>query len=246
MMYELPPQPSGTPEQQLIALRDYLVRLARDLDRAGNADAIITDALGRATSKAQQQAIRAVQDEAASLKSLIVKNADKVTEYTDTRIDSLSSTYVAISDYGNYYEQIDTKVQQTARNTVESYHYTESIDALNTYMTELNGQIRRGLIEDPYTHETSLGIAISENLSFTGQTHEEGGVTYYELTPWQTLGLYTSKGWQFWIHGQKMGWFDSSDSMLHVANVYVESTLQIGKNWQVTTDGGFGIRYMGA
>ena len=245
MMFELPPMASGPPEQQLLALRDYLVRLAKELDRVGNADAMVTDIAGKVSNKVQRQAVKAVQDQSQNLKALIVKNADQITEYTDSRFDELHSTYVAISDYGNYYNQIDTKVQQTARDTIETYHYTESIAALNTYMTELNGQIRRGLIEDPDTHEIHLGIAISEELSFTGQTQDVGGLTYYELTPGQTLGLYTSTGWQFWINGQRMGWFSSQDSMLHVANIVVEDNLQIGADWQIGTSGGFGLRYIG-
>ena len=245
MMYELPPQMTGTAEQQLVALRDYLVRLARDLDRAGNSEVAITDIVTKATDKVQQNAAQAVQSQAQNLKALIVKNANEITAYADSIVTDLHSNYVAISDYGNYYEQIDTMVQQTARDTIESYHYQESIDSLDSYVRELNGQIRRGLIEDPATHEIHLGIAISEELSFTGNTQDVGGNTYYELTPGQTLGLYTSTGWQFWISGQKMGWFSSQDSMLHVANITVEDRLQLGAGWQITTTNGFGLRYIG-
>lgn len=245
MMYELPPQAQGTPEQQLMALRDYLVRLARDLDRAGNTDMVITDIVGKATKAVEKETVKVIQDQSQTLKALIVKNANEITAYADEINTDLHSHYVAISDYGNYYEQIDTKVQQTARGTIESYHYTEAIDALDNYMTDLNGQIRRGLIEDPDTHEVHLGIAISESLSFTGQTQEVGGVTYYELTPGQTLGLYTSTGWQFWINGVKRGWFSSQDSMLHVSNIIVESKLRAGADWEISTSGGFGLRYIG-
>ena len=112
-------------------------------------------------------------------------------------------------------------------------------------MTELNGQIRRGVIEDPETHEVHLGIAISEQLSFTGQTQTEGGLTYYELAPGQTLGLYTSTGWQFWINGVRRGWFSSEDSMLHVSNIVVENRLQLGSDWEIVSAGGFGLRYIG-
>ena len=245
MMYDLPPQLEGTTEQQLASLRDYLVRLARELDRAGSSETAITDIVSKAANTAQKSAAKAVQDQAQSLKAIIVKNANAITEYADSLVSDLRSTYVAISDYGNYYEQIDTKVQQTARDTIESYHYQETIESLDRYVTELNGQIRRGLMEDPETHEVHLGIAISEELSFTGNTQTFGGNTYYELTPGQTLGLYTSTGWQFWINGQKMGWFSSQDSMLHVANIVVENTLQIGANWQISTTNGFGLRYIG-
>ena len=112
-------------------------------------------------------------------------------------------------------------------------------------MTGLGGQIRRGIIEDPVTHEMHLGIAISETLSFTGQTQSVGGVTYYERTPGQTLGLYTARGWQFWINGVRRGWFSSEDSKLHISNLVVEEKLQLGADWQIGTGGGFGIRYTG-
>lgn len=246
MMYELPPLSQGTPEQQIADLRNYLVRLARDLDRVGNGEVTISEAVKSASEQAKAQSAQAMQQQASSLKALIIKNADKIRAEEEARYDELKSTYVAISDYGNYYEDIEQKVEQTARGTVESYRYTERIDALDDYMTEINGQIRRGMIEDPDTHEIHLGIAISESLEFTGQTHDEDGITYYVLSPGQTLGLYTSTGWQFWINGQKMGWFSSEDSMLHVANITVENELQVGANWVISAATGFGLRYTGA
>lgn len=243
MMYELPPQVQGSSD--LLAIRDYLVRLARDLDRLNGSEQI-TELVSKATTKVQKEAAKSIQDQATTLKSLIVKNAHTIEAYADEITTDLHSHYVAISDYGNYYEQIETQVQQTARDTVETYHYTEAIEGLNSFMSDLNGQIRRGIIEDPDDPNVHhLGIAISENIKFTGQTVDVGGVTYYEIGDKQTFGLYTSKGWQFWIDGQKMGWFDSEDSMLHVANIVVEDVLQIGAHWQISTTNGFGLRYIG-
>ena len=242
MSYELPPQARGGAEEQLAALRDYLVRLAQELERAEHGG---TAAAAKAADAVREKSEAALREQASALKALIVKNADEIGEMTDARFDSLSSRYVAVSEYGNYYGQIDTQVRQTARETVESYHYTEAVEALERYMSTLNGQIRRGVIEDPETHELHLGIAISETLSFTGQTQSVGGVTYYELTPGQTLGLYTARGWQFWINGVRRGWFSSEDSMLHISNLVVEEKLQLGADWQIGTGGGFGIRYTG-
>ena len=119
------------------------------------------------------------------------------------------------------------------------------MEFLERHMSELSGQIRRGLIEDPETHEIHLGIAVSESLSFTGQTQSVGGATYYELSPGQTLGLYTSTGWQFWINGVKRGWFSSLDSLLHVSKVLVEEKLRAGADWEISGSGGFGVRYVG-
>ena len=245
MSLELPPMAQGTAEQQLAALRDYLVRMAQSLDPvSGSSERILAEAR-KGADKAQEKAVKDIRARAASLKALILKTADEITAYTDSKAEAFASLYVAKSEYGSYYNQIETQVEQTARDTVESYHYTEAIQALDTYMTELNGQIRRGVIEDPETHEVHLGIAISEQLFFTGQTQTEGGLTYYELSPGQTLGLYTSTGWQFWINGAKRGWFSSEDSMLHVSNIVVENRLQLGSGWEIVSTGGFGLRYIG-
>ena len=245
MTRELPPQLQGTAEQQLAALRDYLVRMAQSLDPvSGSGERILAEAR-KGADKAQEKTVKDIRARAASLKALIIKTADEITAYTDSKAEAFESLYVAKSDYGTYYNQIETQVEQTARNTVETYHYTEAIQALDTYMTDLNGQIRRGVIEDPETHEVHLGIAISEQLSFTGQTQTEGGLTYYELSPGQTLGLYTSTGWQFWINGVKRGWFSSEDSMLHVSNIVVEERLQLGSGWESVVSDGFGLRYIG-
>lgn len=245
MIPEIPPRLQGSPEQQLVAMRDYLVRLSQSLEQVSRSGAAPAVSKAGAAASAQENAAEQVKSTARALKALIIKTADEITAYTDSRVESFESLYVAKSDYGSYYNQIETQVAQTARDTVESYHYTEAFGEMNAYLTDLGGKIRRGVIEDPETHEVHLGIAISEQLSFTGQTQTEGGLTYYELAPGQTLGLYTSRGWQFWIGGVRRGWFSSEDSMLHLSNIVVENRLQLGSEWDVTRANGFGLRYIG-
>jgi len=113
-------------------------------------------------------------------------------------------------------------------------------------MTEINGQIRRGIVTDPSTGEVVTGIAISQSLRFTGEIERgEDGAEYYRLASGQTFGLYTATGWQFWIDGCKKGWYDSVDGMLHIANVAVEDKLQLGGGWQLVSLDGLGLRYTG-
>lgn len=252
---ELPPILSGDTQQQVRALRDYLVRLVQELPDAADTVQIeraVQKAVGAGSADTQTAAAQAAHGQARALRSLIVKTADEIYRSIDTLETGLSSVYLARSDFGDYAETIDTRIVQTARETVESYNYAAQIDAnaartegLLQELTDLEGQIRRGLITDPETGEEALGIAISQNLRYTGKTRTESGLLYYELTPGQTLGLYTSTGWQFWINGSKRGWFDSSDGMLHVAQIAVESRLKLGSGWTVTTGGGFGLRYIG-
>lgn len=248
-MYEYPPILTGDALQQIAALRDYLVRRVRERDAeaemtVAEAAPSVSSGAGGGSSKARVPNTELTQASAA-LRALIVKTADLVERHVDELRQTLHEDYLALSDFGAYRENIDTQILQTARNTVESYHYQEQIDGLQQFTTELNGQIRRGLITDPETQETVLGIAISQELHFTGTTVTQDGLTYYELAPGQTLGLYTATGWQFWINGSKRGWFDSRDGMLHVSQILVESRLQHGSDWLVTTTGGYGIRYIG-
>ncbi len=262
-MYEYPPILTGDALQQIAALRDYLARRVRE-DHADPAPLSPGAGAGDFPREGEQtppapgsgsaKPRSGGYDPAASaaLRSLIVKTADAVERHVDELRTELHEDYLALSDFGSYQEQIETRIVQTARETVESYDYDAritaaegGIDGLQEALTELNGQIRRGLITDPETGETVLGIAVSQELRFTGTTVTEGGLTYWELSPGQTLGLYTSTGWQFWIGGSKRGWFDSRDGKLHVSQIQVESRLQHGEDWLVTTAGGYGIRYIG-
>ena len=256
-MYELPPVLTGAPEEDLRRLRGYLLRLSDELSAAQSAAeeraASLEFSAAGGAAAAESAAAREIGLSASRLKELIIKTAEEIESRTETRFDSLSSQYLARSDFGSYAETISTQIEQTARRTVESYDYAEGIReaaeraaGAESRIEALSGQICRGLMTDAETGETHLGIAIAESLSFTGQTHTENGLSYYTLSPGQTLGLYTSSGWQFWIAGVRRGWFSSADGMLHVSAIAAESTLRLGPDWEMSAEGGLGIRYVGA
>lgn len=249
-MYELPPILTGSEQEQLRSLRDYLVRLTRSLERGENAPTVTAASSG--TVPAVPAAGEKSRETSENLRSLIVKTAHTVERHVERLTQELHEDYLALSDFGSYQEQIATVIEATARGVVESYDFQAAIDAVaercggaESAVTAIRGQIRRGLITDPETGETAMGIAIAEELSFTGATRTENGLEYAELAPGQTLGLYTATGWQFWINGSKRGWFDSRDGMLHIANLAVENSLNLGAGWVMTGTDGFGLRYGG-
>lgn len=273
-MYELPPILSGNSSQQLSALRAYLVRMAQQLntgvisDGSGtagtNAVALSSQTQQEETGVSSPKTIEEVRKNARDLRALILKTAnalsgdiilsqDQQRRYVDDATEQLSSLLVAKSEFGAFTEMIETQISTTARGVVESYDYDELISSaednialLQAYMTSIDGEIRRGIVTDPDTDEAVTGIAISQNLQFTGViVHGDDGAEYYELSTGQTFGLYTSTGWQFWIDGHKRGWYDSVDGMLHIANTAIEDTLQIGGTWRLLNDGGLGIKYTG-
>ena len=271
-MRELPPMPRGDALQQIAALRDYLVRRERARDAetaetAAEANAAASGGAGRpgraaALPESGNDALDARQ-RAARLRALIIKTAEESRNRDDVIVTSVGELshemrqgYLARSEFGEYQQEIRLLIEATARQIVESYGLLEMIRAadaelgelgeeLAAYVTEIGGQIRRGFLKDPDSHQTVLGIAISQQLQFTGQELTDGGWTYYELSPGQTLGLYTSTGWQFWVNGRKVGWFDSSDGMLHTVSQAVEQQIRMG-DWTLSPGNGLGIKYLGA
>ncbi len=272
---------AGTEQQQISALRDYLFRMASSLEAIATAP---TDGAGALVVRADgskvyrtdaTESTEAIRKNAQELRALIIKTANglgdeiaagdaAVTAYADRKTEVYDSRYVAQSEYGAFAENIRSTIESTARGVVEGYGYTAAIqsmqadiDLVQNYLTSINGEIRRGIVEDPDTGEYVTGIAISQELRFSGEVvpgdahHPGDSYTYYSLYSGQTFGLYTSTGWQFWIDGHKKGWFASVDGVLHVARVQVEEDLQVGSDWKVTSGRTFNrsvfeIRYVGA
>ena len=263
LTHELPPILRGTEQQQLAVLRDYLVRLAQSLNTVDNATVISSSSSDKVTKRVTDE----MKQQASDLRSLIIKTADALdvriesnsSEINDINgtISTLGNTYVAQSTFGAYQETVLQTIENTAKNVVESYDYASQITAINAgldslseYLTMINGEIRRGVIEDPLTHQDVLGIAISQSLVFTSGTVEKDGLTYYRIdsSQAQTFGLYTSTGWQFWINGQKVGWFDSTaEAALHVASMITEASIRFGEDWIIDQNSnGIGFRYIGS
>ena len=274
-----PPILQGSMQQQITALRDYLFRIVGDLDgviAAASTEQAVAEVKTLpdgtkiiAPGSEVSRDIANIRKNANELRDLIIKSTNELSEsitngdeylisYVDSKEEEYNSLYLAKSEFGTFEESIDSRIQTSARGVVESYNYGSAItsmqDAINLaqrYYTQIDGEIRRGIVQDPDTGNYEIGIAISQKLEFTGECGEDDpnnpgdGYSYYYLKTGQTFGLYTSTGWQFWINGSKRGWFDSTDSRLHVGSEIVESELQIGE-WEFTAVGGLGIKYVGA
>ena len=247
MIAELPPILSGAPEQQLVALRDYLVRLAQSLETVSEAAVVEARQAAAEVSPAKEAIQEEVRETEGALRSLIIKTADVIQQNIDSITTELHQDYLAISTFGEYQENINTTIVQTARNTVEEYDFEAQIRSLNESITTINGEIIRGFVEDPTTGNIVMGIAIAQTLSYseTDTETDANKNVYYKIADQQTFGLYTSTGWQFWLKGTKIGWFDSLYQMLHTVKLAVETSLTLGDGWVFTTTGGLGIKYTG-
>lgn len=255
MFNEKPPMLSGNSRADLISLRDYLFRLAGSLEAVATAGTDSGSGTAMSYTKDGKQVFRTmtteqqIRENAKNLQALIIKTANDIKQYADSKTEEYNQLYVAQSDFGTFQEEINTTIESTALGVLEDYGYNASISYLQDTVgqlqedyTVLNGQIRRGIVLDPDTGSYVLGIAISQEISFTGAVcdaedvnNPHDGYDYYYISEGQTFGLYTASGWQFWINGHKKGWYSSYDGMLHVANILVENTLQIGSKWELVT-----------
>ena len=249
-MIDYPPILQGSTFLQLQSLRDYLVRMAEELQTVSMAT---TDAAARPTetiSGYKKEIDKAVEDNSAALKSLITKTAAVIQNHVDAISTELHTYYLAASEFGTYQEQVAAQFTATASNVTEAYNLASTTSAShNTFMKDIQGEIRRGLINDPDTGERVVGIAISQKLRFdeNGLGWLDDDNNYYApLASAQTFAIYTSTGWQYWIDGRKVGWFASDDSSLHANAAVIGNSLQVGTNWVFQEDGnGFGVRFIG-
>lgn len=251
---EKPPILSGDNRADLQSLRDYLFRMSQSLGEVATASVDDPTSVSVGYTKDGKQILKSkstaeeIRKNAAELQSLIIKSANEVKRYADSKVEEYNELYVAQSEFGTFQEGLELTITSTARGVVEEYGYQASIDSLDGAVDELkryynviNGEIRRGIVMDPDSGEYVLGIAISQTLNFTGQVCDitdpnhppDDSYDYYYIASGQTFGLYTAMGWQFWINGTRRGWYNSVDGMLHVSNILVENTLQIGQRWEL-------------
>lgn len=246
-MYELPPILRGTEKEQITAIRDYLVRMARTVKDESEGSAVVSSTGGAQTpsstevNKATKDEIQKVMDQ---LRALIIKSAIENGEVLEENLNDFSremaSTYLAKSDFGDYASQTETLITGNA-NRISAL--TTRVDTINEYAAIRHNQMEFGYFT--VDGVTRYGIAISQKLQFvTDSSTIVDGIEYYQLDPEQTMGIYTSEGWEFWVAGKKIGSFDALDSKLHVPAAVVDGTVQTGE-WMIDPVDGWGVKYIG-
>lgn len=251
---EKPPILQGSAEDQIRALRDYLFRMAGSLETVITAPAVGTGTtvtrrradgtVVTETGTAAKADTDAIRKSANELRALIIKHANELQTEIDTKVDEYDASLIAQSEIGTWELGLNSKIETSARGVLETYGLSENtISTINgdmqTYFTQMDGQIRRGFIENPdyplkSTDEYIFGIAISSDLRFEVEApRSDGTYDYYHLVSGQTFGFYTSSGWQFWVDGNKRGYYDSIDQKLHVKDIVADDSLQIGADWQI-------------
>lgn len=185
------------------------------------------------------------------LRTLIIKTADAVRAEQAALELRLQSTYVALSDFGDYQEEIDTRLTATAARIEQALsYYAELSDSLhgvsedfNAYRVDVQGYIRQGVIG--YDGAVPIiGIAMGRDLRVTGAKETVDGTEYEVIDTSSNMSIWTPDKLSFYINGAEAAYF--SNGALYVGTVIVKEKLVLGQDkWQITHDDGFTVRWIG-
>lgn len=241
-----PPQFNGTPEEQIRQVTRYLFRLQRDLN-------IALDGVDKSISQsAQQTAQTAAQKEASeaakTLKALIIKTANFVKQEMDSWTQTLEGNYLAISDFGEYREEVSQEITATATDIVNRFNYESNLAArveeleaenaaLKTYKVETEQYTKSGLLYYDDDDVPVYGYAVGEILTRVIVNGEETVRREDLLSTWAAGRL------NFWQGGRIVAYY--ANNKMYVTDGEFLNSLQIG-DWIITTSGGdYEIDYAG-
>lgn len=246
-----PPRFTGEPEAQLGQMHTWLYQMVEQLNVAMS----VVQAQENAAAQLEQGGggedsnvltTEDLNNQRDQLKSLIIKTASVVRVEMQREIKRLESSYLALSDFGEYREEISREIEETASGTVESYaasigleSYIKDSADLKEWQAETNGYIRKGFIYRNEADVPVLGIAIGQNITTKAVT--EDGMEQLEVSN-QNMGFFTSEGLEFYVNGERVAFF-RNDGM-EVNNATINGRLRIG-NWEISHTDGLEIKWIG-
>ena len=181
--------------------------------------------------------------------NILNRGLEGVYSYMDERVESLSSTYVARSDFGTYREDIDQRITANSTKIEQQFAFASEIQA-NTnrvgadfaaYKTDVEGYIRQGIVG--YDGTTPIiGIAIGQDIRTTQTGVETERGVFDEIDKSSNMSVWTTEKLSFYIGGQEAAYF--SNGKLTVAQIATDRITGSGK-WDVSFTSGVKYKWIG-
>ena len=143
---QYPPMSGGDAAQQLDGLRRYLMQMTDTLNGADwSAGAVLTEISQAidAESLAEQERQTELAGYAA-LKTLIIKTADFAAENSEAFRLKLSGNYVAVSDFGKYWQEASMTVDGNEFGIRQLYEYAAGVN--NAFTGNSKQYVKTGLL----------------------------------------------------------------------------------------------------
>ena len=181
--------------------------------------------------------------------NILNRGLEGVYSYMDERVESLSSTYVARSDFGTYREDIDQRITANSTKIEQQFAFASEIQA-NTnrvevdfaaYKTNVEGYIRQGIVGYDGTIPI-IGIAIGQDIRTTGTSVETEQGVFDEIDKRSNMSVWTTEKLSFYIGGQEAAYF--SNGKLTVSQIATDRITGSGK-WDVSFTNGVKFKWIG-
>lgn len=213
---------------QLKQIKSYLYQFAEQLNWALNtmsAQNSVQQVPGAAPAPVTEASkAKDAEDNFQEVKALIIKSADIVNAYYDEINKRLESTYVAQSEFGEYYEASSTDLRATAREL--SAEFTNMQAAVSNVL-QTNAWIKAGLLNES---TGTYGLEV-------GQTQElDGEKTFAAFARFTAdrLSFFSSSG-------AEVAYI--SNYMLHITKAKITDSMLIGGYEMLTANGGLAFRW---
>ena len=141
-----PPMTGGDAAQQLDGLRRYLVQLTDELNGADwSAGAVLTQISQAIDASALSQKERLTElNGFAALKTLIIKTADFAAENSEAFKLKLSGNYVAVSDFGKYWQEASMTIDGNEFGIRQLYEFSAGVN--NAFTVNSKQYVKTGLL----------------------------------------------------------------------------------------------------
>lgn len=208
----------------------YLDEMSRQLNYALQQipDEAYVQAQAKTISKAESGA--QAEQQAITLKSLIMKSADEVNSAIDLLRTELRSSYVAQSEFGSYKADVTNQIEQSAEGTLQRFETSATVTnlkddsaAFESYMNNTLGYIKSGILYYDDDDNPILGVAVSDEIKekiVDGKKVIDTG---------KFVAMFTSQRLSFWNNDVEVAYFSNNSMVIHAAEII--DTLKIGR-WQ--------------
>lgn len=239
----LPPYPAGTLQQQVMRQYSYLFQMSQQLNLALSQLEQTNRQSSEDTAKHQTAAKEETQRQYQTLKSMIVKTANRVEQRMEQLTAELAGEYVAVSDFGSYMEKLNAYIEANPEAITQYYSFYSDLQAdinkvsaaFSDYRTGTEGYIRTGIVY--YDGEVPVyGVAVGQNLTTTVTDGEE------VVDQNNFRATFTAKKLSFWQDSTEIAYV--SNNQLYITNIVVLDSMRLGK-WRMATQNGLAFQWIG-
>lgn len=232
----------GTPEQQLAEIRSYIYKNNEQINTA--LSNLTIDKIWEQTASAVSSAGQSEDETPKILKQyqrirdLIIKTADVVAQSDEKMEMAFNGSYLAKSQFGEYFKKTKVAIGQDSVGITELYDYnTELKTGFETYKLDYECYIKRGLLDDTTTPIYGIELGV---LNDTIILYDEDGkpVEHHLDRNKRFRTRITPDKWSFFQGGTEVAYIDANAIWFPSANI-TGGSIDIGANheFKVLSDG---------